>query len=72
MKFLPRFTSSLVSRLYALIVQSELAHPGMHEVVAMVYVGDVYVLREQLSRQHADGWRRYHYSCATTGCKPLP
>ena len=65
-------TSSLASRINTLSTQSERAHPGMHEVAAMVYVGDVYALREQLHRQNADGWGRYHYSCDTTGCKPLP
>jgi len=72
MKSLFQLTSSLVSRINTLIVQSERAHPGMQEVAAMVYVGDVYALREQPRRQHADGWGRYHYSCDTTGCKPLP
>ena len=67
-----QLTSSLVSRINALIMQSERAHPDMQEVAAMVYVGDVYALREQPRRQHADGWGRYHYSCDTTGCKPLP
>jgi len=72
MKSLFYLTSSLVSRINALIVQSECAHPGMQEAAAMVYVGDVYVLRVQPCRQHADGWGRYHYSCDTNGCKPLP
>lgn len=72
MKSLFELTASLVSRINALVAQSELAHPGMHEVAAMVYVGDVYALREQSCRRHADGWGRYHYSCDTTGCKPLP
>lgn len=72
MKSLIQFTSSLVSRINALVAQAEHTHPGMQEVAAMVYVGDVYALREQSCRQHADGWGRYHYSCDTTGCKPLP
>jgi len=72
MNCLFHLTSSLVSRINALVVQSERAHPGMQEVAAMVYVGDVYALREQSCRQHADGWGRYHYSCDTDGCKPLP
>jgi len=67
-----QLTSSLASRINALITQSERAHPGMQEVAAMVYVGDVYALRERPRRQHTDGWGRYHYSCDTTGCKPLP
>ncbi len=72
MKFLFEMTASLVSRINALISQAESAHPEMQEVAAMVYVGDVYALREQPHRQHADGWGRYHYSCDATGCKPLP
>ena len=72
MKFLFQLTSSLVPRINALVSRSERAHPGMREVAAMVYVGDVYALRELSHRRHADGWGRYHYSCDTTGCKPLP
>lgn len=72
MKFLFQLTASLASRINALISRSERAHPGMQEVAAMVYVGDVYALRELPHRRRADGWGRYHYSCDTTGCKPLP
>ena len=72
MKSLFRMTSTLAARINALISRTESAHPGMQEVAAMVYVGDVYALREQPLRRHADGWGRYHYSCDTTGCKPLP
>ena len=72
MKSLFQLTSSLVSRINALITQSERAHPGMQEVAAMVYVGDVYAMREQPRRQRTDGWGQYHYSCDTTGCKRLP
>lgn len=72
MKSLFHLTSTLVSRINALVLQSQRTHPGMHEVAAMVYVGDVYVLREQACRRHTDGWGLYHYSCETTGCKPLP
>ena len=72
MNTLFQLTSSLVYRINALIMQSERTHPDMQEVEAMVNVGDVYALREQPCRQHADGWGRYHYSCDTTGCKPLP
>ena len=38
MKFLFELTSSLVSRINALVAQSERMHPGMQEVAAMVYV----------------------------------
>jgi hypothetical protein len=65
-------TFSLVSRINALISRAESAFPGMQEAAAMVYVGDVYALRVLPRRQHTDGWGRYHYSCDTTGCKPLP
>ena len=37
MKSLFQLTSSLVSRINALITQSERAHPGMQQVAAMVY-----------------------------------
>ena len=72
MKCLFKLTFSLAARINSLIANAECAHPGMQEVAAMVYVGDVYALREQPRRQHADGWGRYHYSCDSTGCKPLP
>jgi hypothetical protein len=72
MNFLFQLTFSLAARINALVSRAESAHPGMQEVAAMVYVGDVYALREQSHRRHADGWGRYHYSCDTTGCKRLP
>lgn len=73
MKFLLRLTSSLVARINALMAQAEAEHPGMAETAAMVYVGDVYALREQRQRRHADGWGGRHYSCdSPTGCRRLP
>ena len=72
MKLLHKLTSSLASKINDLVAQAESTNPGMHEVAAMIYVGDVYALREQSQRLHSDGWGRYHYSCDSTGCKPLP
>jgi hypothetical protein len=71
MRFLFDLTVSLARRINALIARAEAAHPGMPEVAAMVYVGDVYALREQRRRRHADGWGRYHYSCDSENCRPL-
>lgn len=72
MKLLHKLTSSLASKINSLVAQAELANPGMHEVAAMIYVGDVYALREQSERLRSDGWGRYHYSCDSTSCKTLP
>ena len=44
MRNLFRFASSLANKVNALIRKEESAHPGMQEVAAMVYVGDIYAL----------------------------
>lgn len=67
-----RLTSTLVGRINSLIAQAEEDHPGMQETAAMVYVGDVYALRELHVRRHADGWGRLPYSCESRNCRPLP
>jgi hypothetical protein len=72
MKSLLRLTSSLVKRINALIARAEAANPAMPEVAAMVYVGDVYALRLQRHRRHADGWGSYRYSCDNDRCRRLP
>ena len=72
MKLLHKLTSTLAAKINSLVAQAESAHPGMQEVAAMVYVGDVYALREQQERLHSDGWGRYHYTCDSATCKPLP
>lgn len=72
MQLFRRFKESLVKRINALISRAEAEHPGMKESAAMVYVGDVYALREMRERRHADGWGRLHYSADDEGGKPLP
>lgn len=67
-----RLTYFLVRRMNSLIAKAEQDHPGMRETAAMVYVGDVYALRELPSRRHADGWGRLPYSCESRNCRPLP
>lgn len=69
---LPRLTPSLAQQINTLIRRVEAAHPGMQDVAAMVYVGDVYALREQRRRRHVDGWGGYRYSCESGDCRRLP
>ena len=71
-KLFQAVTSSLVRRMNSLVQRAESAHPGMEDVAAMVYVGDVYALREQRRRRPTDGWGRYRYSCDSRGCRRLP
>jgi len=71
MKILVNLTTSLVRKINDLVARSEAAHPGMPEA-AMVYVGDVYALRELRIRRHADGWGRRRYSCESDNCRLLP
>jgi len=63
MKSLLNLTSSLAARVGNLIREEERAHPGMQEVAAMVYVGDVYALREQALPATNDGWGAHCYIC---------
>ena len=63
MKCLLKLTSSLAARVGNLIREAELAHPGMQEVAAMVYVGDVYALRVQSVPAGNDGWGTHCYVC---------
>lgn len=72
MQLLIDLTASLIRKINALVAKTEAAYPGMSEVAAMVYVGDVYALREQRQRRHADGWGQYHYSCDSNRCRRLP
>ena len=69
---LARLTSSLARQINSLIRRAEAAHPGMQDVAAMVYVGDVYALREQRQRRHVDGWGGYQYNCESSNCRRLP
>lgn len=62
----------LVVHAQALIEASETIcelDPGMCEAAAMVYVGDIYALREPLTAVN-DGWGRRHY-CAASSQDPL-
>ena len=63
MKCLFKVTSKLAAKISALIRAEERAHPDMQEVAAMVYVGDVYVLREQCQPAKNDGWGTHCYTC---------
>lgn len=73
MKRLVDLTMSMVRRINRLVSRAEAQHPGLREAAAMVYVGDVYALRELRRRRHADGWGDRHYSCdSVSGCRPLP
>jgi len=72
MKLLTDLTASLVRKINALVAKTEANYPGMSEVAAMVYVGDVYALREQRQRRHADGWGKFRYSCDSNHCRRLP
>lgn len=63
MKCLLNLTSALAVRVRNLIREEERAHPGMQEVAAMVYVGDVYALREQAVPARSDGWGAHCYVC---------
>jgi hypothetical protein len=55
-------SASLADRVNGLISEAENEHPGLKEVAAMVYVGDVYVLREQLAPGRSDGWGHHPYT----------
>lgn len=72
MKAIFDWTTSLVRKVNGLIRKTEAENPGMPEEAAMVYVGDVYALREQRERAHADGWGKRRYTCEAKDCKPLP
>ena len=67
-----QLTASLAEKVNQIISHTEADHPGMKEVAAMVYVGDIVVLREQRHRRHADGWGSLHYSCESLACRRLP
>jgi len=60
-----------IRRYNELVARSERDFPGMPEA-AMVYVGDVYALRELDRRSAADGWGSRQYSCDSEACCQLP
>jgi hypothetical protein len=54
-----RIPQSLVTQLQALIEETETvgeADPAMGEAAAMVYIGDVYALREVVAPSDHSGW----------------
>jgi len=61
----------LIRRLNVLVASSEKEHPGLPDA-AMIYVGDVYALREMRDRVHVDGWGSRRYSCDSEDCSRLP
>ena len=63
MKRLFNLTSKLAAKINTLIREEEKAHPDMPEVAAMVYVGDVYALREQSQLAKNDGWGTHCHTC---------
>ena len=66
MKCLFNLTSKLAAKINTLIREEERAHPDMLEMAAMVYVGDVYVLREQCQPLKNDGWGAHCYTCGAS------
>jgi hypothetical protein len=60
MKLVFQLTTSLAAKVRQLIRAAEVAHPGMPEVAAMVYVGDIYALREQAQAAKHIG-HAHHY-----------
>jgi len=72
MSRLSQLSGTLAEKIGSLISRTESEHPGMKEVAAMVYVGDIVVLREQRHRRRSDGWGSAQYNCDSTGCQKLP
>jgi len=67
-----QITVSISDKVNRMISRTEAENPGMKEVAAMVYVGDIVVLREQRHRRRADGWGLSRYSCDSHACRRLP
>lgn len=60
------WTSAAAQKVRALIEQAEAAtedDPDMQQVASQVLVGDIYVLRDGVVREHDDGWGRRCYVC---------
>lgn len=72
MKRIRGMVSFFSSSLNVLVSRAEAEHPELPEVASMVYVGDVYVLREQDHVRQADGWGKFRYSCEEENCLRLP
>ncbi|HLQ26837.1 MAG TPA: hypothetical protein VK138_13290 [Acidiferrobacterales bacterium] len=63
MKQIYKFISS-ASKVRALIAQAEAAaihDPSMAEVAGLVYVGDIYSLRKEVTVGKDDGWGKRRY-----------
>ncbi|MHB8346426.1 MAG: hypothetical protein ACYDHM_04425 [Acidiferrobacterales bacterium] len=63
---------SLAAKVRGLIRQAERTHPDMQETAAMVYVGDVYVMREQTVPSKDAGWAGLQYSGETAQISSAP
>lgn len=66
MKFIFEFTSSIAAKARALIAQAEAAtekDPEMSVVAGLVYVGDIYSLRDGIKLAKDDGWGTRCYTC---------
>jgi len=72
MKRIRGLALSLSSSINVLVSRAEAEHPELPEVASMVYVGDVYVLREQDHVRQGDGWGKFRYSCDEENCLRLP
>ncbi len=59
------FNVSLAARVKGMIRQAENTHPDMQETAAMVYVGDIYVMREQTVPSKDAGWAGLQYGSET-------
>ena len=73
MKYDEHIDYAMLARAQVLVSQAESlceADPGMCEAAAMVYVGDVYALRELNQSTQDDGWGSRSYACAP-GRDPL-
>jgi len=66
MKQIHRFTVSVAAKVKTLIAQAEAAavrDPSMAEMAGLVYVGDIYSLREEIKTSKDDGWGKRSYVC---------
>ncbi len=68
MKQMYRFTSSVASKARRMIAQAESAavqDPSMAEVAGLVYVGDIYSLRDEIETSKDNGWGKRCYVCSS-------
>lgn len=57
-----RMSSSLASRVQRMLSQLEVSNPANRDVAAMVYVGDVYSLRDGITPAKDSGWGDHCYT----------